>query len=50
MHTQYERFIPNAYPYYASAFSMMFGVFVFSFVFLYYKDKPEKVEVDKKTN
>jgi oligosaccharyltransferase complex subunit beta len=49
-HTQYERFIPNAYPYYASAFSMMFGVFVFSFVFLYYKDKPEKVEADKKTN
>jgi oligosaccharyltransferase complex subunit beta len=49
-HTQYERFIPSAYPYYASAFSMMFGVFVFSFVFLYYKEKPEKVEVDKKTN
>lgn len=49
-HTQYERFIPSAYPYYASAFSMMFGVFIFSFVFLYYKDKPEKVEVEKKTN
>lgn len=49
-HTQYERFIPSAYPYYASAFSMMFGVFVFSFVFLYFKDKPEKVEVEKKTN
>ncbi|KAG8037676.1 hypothetical protein G9C98_005887 [Cotesia typhae] len=37
-HTQYERFIPSAYPYYASAFSMMFGVFIFSFVFLHYKD------------
>ncbi|CAG9802741.1 unnamed protein product [Chironomus riparius] len=49
-HTQYERFIPSAYPYYASAFSMMFGVFVFSFVFLYFKDKPDKVEVEKKTN
>jgi len=49
-HTQYERFIPSAYPYYASAFSMMFGVFVFSFVFLYFKDKPEKNEVEKKTN
>lgn len=50
LHTQYERFIPSAYPYYASAFSMMFGVFIFSFVFLYFKEKPEKVEVDKKTN
>lgn len=49
-HTQYERFIPSAYPYYASAFSMMFGVFIFSFVFLYYSDKPEsKLEADKKT-
>lgn len=49
-HTQYERFIPCAYPYYASSFSMMFGVFVFSFFFLYFKEKPDKVEVDKKTN
>ena len=38
-HTQYERFIPSAYPYYISAFSMMLGVFVFSFVFLHYKDE-----------
>lgn len=37
-HTQYERFIPNAYPYYASAFSMMLGVFIFSFVFLHFKE------------
>lgn len=37
-HTQYERFIPSAYPYYLSSFSMMFGVFIFSFVFLYHKD------------
>ncbi|XP_026329189.1 dolichyl-diphosphooligosaccharide--protein glycosyltransferase 48 kDa subunit [Hyposmocoma kahamanoa] len=37
-HTQYERFIPSAYPYYVSAFSMMIGVFLFSFVFLYYKE------------
>lgn len=49
-HTQYERFIPCAYPYYASSFSMMFGVFVFSFFFLYFKDKPEKAELEKKTN
>jgi len=37
-HTQYERFITSAYPYYASAFSMMLGVFLFSFVFLYHKN------------
>ncbi|XP_014254166.1 dolichyl-diphosphooligosaccharide--protein glycosyltransferase 48 kDa subunit [Cimex lectularius] len=41
-HTQYERFIASAYPYYASAFSMMFGVFIFSIVFLHYKDEPVK--------
>jgi len=44
-HTQYERFITSAYPYYASAFSMMFGCFVFSIVFLHMKEevkeKPE---------
>lgn len=37
-HTQYERFIPSAYPYYASAFSMMVGMFLFSIIFLHYKD------------
>ena len=37
-HTQYERFIPSAFPYYASAFSMMIGLFVFSIVFLHYRD------------
>lgn len=41
-HTQYERFIPSAYPYYVSAFSMMIGVFLFSFVFLYYKEETPK--------
>ena len=40
-HTQYERFIVSAFPYYSSAFSMMFGLFLFSFVFLHYKE-PEK--------
>jgi len=40
-HTQYERFIVSAYPYYSSAFSMMIGLFLFSFVFLHYKE-PEK--------
>lgn len=47
-HTQYERFIPSAFPYYVSSFSMMLGVFVFAFVFLHYKDEPSKVGTDKK--
>ena len=38
-HNQYERFIGAAFPYYASAFSMLAGLFIFSFVFLYHKDK-----------
>jgi oligosaccharyltransferase complex subunit beta len=38
-HTQYERFIPSAYPYYVSAFSMMGGVFLFSIVFLHYREE-----------
>lgn len=45
-HSQYERFIPSAFPYYASAFSMMFGLFVFSFVFLHYKDSSTKAKKD----
>jgi len=36
-HTQYERFIVTAYPYYAGAGSMLVGLFLFSFVFLYHK-------------
>ncbi|EEB12305.1 Dolichyl-diphosphooligosaccharide--protein glycosyltransferase 48 kDa subunit precursor, putative [Pediculus humanus corporis] len=47
-HIQYERFIPGAYPYYISAFSMMFGVFIFSFVFLYYKEEPASTNNMKK--
>lgn len=38
-HTQYERFIASAYPYYASVFSMMAGLFLFSIVFLHMKEK-----------
>jgi len=38
LHTEYERFIPSAFPYYASAFSMMAGVFLFSALFLYSKE------------
>ena len=41
-HTQYERFIPSAYPYYASAFSMMIGLLLFSLVFLHYRDNTKK--------
>eukprot|EP01104_Vermistella_antarctica_P016201 TRINITY_DN5488_c2_g1_i1.p1 TRINITY_DN5488_c2_g1~~TRINITY_DN5488_c2_g1_i1.p1 ORF type:complete len:453 (-),score=121.04 TRINITY_DN5488_c2_g1_i1:6-1337(-) len=37
-HNEYERFIVSAYPYYASALSMMFGLFLFSWVFLYHRD------------
>lgn len=43
-HTQYERFIDCAYPYYAGAFSMMLGVFVFSIVFLHMKDDEKKTK------
>lgn len=41
-HTQYERFIYSAYPYYASVFSMMAGMFIFSFVFLHFKEDEEE--------
>jgi len=41
-HTQYERFIPSAFPYYASAFSMMAGVVLFSIVFLHFRDHDSK--------
>jgi oligosaccharyltransferase complex subunit beta len=36
-HTQYERFITAAYPYYAASGSMLVGLFAFSCVFLYHK-------------
>ncbi|XGW10729.1 hypothetical protein V3C99_012330 [Haemonchus contortus] len=51
LHTQYERFIRSAYPYYASSFSMMFGVVLFSLVFLHYKEPPKPTATtSKKTN
>lgn len=37
-HTQYERFILSAYPYYTSAFSMVVGVALFSCVYLHHRD------------
>lgn len=36
-HDEYERFIPSAFPYYASSFSMMVGFFLLGFIFLYHK-------------
>ena len=38
-HDEFERFIVAAYPYYSSAFSVMIAFFIFSFVFLYHKEK-----------
>jgi len=38
-HNEYERFIDSAYPYYFSSLSMLAGLFVFSWVFLYNRDK-----------
>lgn len=52
-HTQYERFIPSAFPYYVSSFSMMIGLWIFSVVYLHYKDEPAAVKGkgdDKKSN
>ena len=43
-HTQYQRFIPAAYPYYASAFSMVVGLFLFTIVFLHYREKAPKLK------
>jgi len=40
-HDEYERFIPAAFPYYASSFSMMGGFFLFSFFFLYHRSSSE---------
>jgi len=45
-HDQYERFIISAYPYYASAFSMMFGVFIFSIIFLHSKEEEIKTKTE----
>jgi len=37
-HNEYERFIGSAFPYYTSAFSMMVGLFLFSWFFLYHRE------------
>lgn len=43
-HTEYERFIPAAFPYYVSAFSMIVGVYLFSFVMLYHSDQQQNTK------
>jgi oligosaccharyltransferase complex subunit beta len=47
-HTQYERFIPAAFPYYASSFAMIVGVFLFSFIQLYHQDTAAVAAVQQK--
>ena len=42
-HDEYERFILSAFPYYASSFSMMIGVFIITVLFLV-TDKKKKKE------
>ncbi|KAM9979739.1 hypothetical protein ACTFIZ_006008 [Dictyostelium cf. discoideum] len=41
-HDSYERFIPAAFPYYATCFSMLIGTFIFSIIFLFNKDQLNK--------
>ncbi|CAF4776100.1 unnamed protein product [Rotaria socialis] len=41
-HTEYERFITSAFPYYISSFSMMAGAFLLSFIVLYHRDDTPK--------
>lgn len=36
-HDKYERFLPAAYPYYASLFSLMAGFWIFGILYLYHK-------------
>lgn len=38
-HNEYPRFLPTAYPYYISVFSLLFGFVVISITFLYGKNK-----------
>ncbi|CAF1667564.1 unnamed protein product, partial [Didymodactylos carnosus] len=45
-HTEYERFIASAYPYYISTFSMMAGAFLLSFVVLYHRDDIPKKKAE----
>jgi hypothetical protein len=44
-HNEHDRFIPAAFPYYASAFSVMAGFLLFSVVFLYSLDSGGKAKM-----
>ncbi|CAF1307758.1 unnamed protein product [Rotaria magnacalcarata] len=46
LHTEYERFITSAYPYYISTFSMMAGAFLLSFLVLYHRDDLPKKKAE----
>lgn len=45
-HTQYERFLPSAYPYYFGAFSMMIGLVLFVLVFLHHREVEKKPKAE----
>ena len=45
-HTQYERFLPSAYPYYFGAFSMMIGLVLFILVFLHHREDEKKPKAE----
>lgn len=45
-HTQYERFLPAAYPYYFAAFSMMIGMSLFVLVFLHHKEDERRPKTE----
>jgi oligosaccharyltransferase complex subunit beta len=45
-HTEYERFITSAYPYYIASFSMMIGAFLLSFIVLYHRDDIPKSKAE----
>lgn len=47
-HTEYERFIGSAYPYYLSALSMIAGTFVFVLVFNSFKEDDVVISTKKK--
>ena len=49
-HDEHKRFIPNAYPYYASAFSSMAGFLIFCVYFLYGKSADTEPKADAKTD
>ena len=45
-HTQQERFMVAAYPYYAGALSMLVGLALFSFAFLYMREPHPKAKAE----